>query len=109
MDQQNTPLSRQTPYSDEIDLFELWYILVKKKWLIFVVTLLFTIASIVVAYSIKPVYKATVHFLPVAEQDVQRLQAAAQELDPVGQDSATLFLGRNGGLRFVPGYSRVDY
>ena len=46
-------------YSDEIDLFELWRILVKRKWQVLVVTFLVVVLSTAYAFFTKPVYKAS--------------------------------------------------
>lgn len=56
-----------TPYSeDEIDLAELWYGLIKRKFLIVSVTLLVTLMAGIVAITAMPKYESTVLVVPVS-------------------------------------------
>jgi chain length determinant protein (polysaccharide antigen chain regulator) len=58
---------------DEIDLLDLWRILVKGKWIIAGVTLCCVLAGVGYALLATPVYKVETYFLPPTSQDVQEL------------------------------------
>ena len=48
------------PAEDEIDLLEYWRILAARKWLIVLITVLFTAAAVAVALLMTPIYRAEV-------------------------------------------------
>ena len=62
---------------DEIDLRDLFSLLFASKHLIFIVTLLFTIAASVYAFSIKPTYKVTT-LINNAQSEVSRLSCTVK-------------------------------
>jgi chain length determinant protein (polysaccharide antigen chain regulator) len=62
---------------DEIDLLDLWRILVKGKWIIAGVTLCCVLAGVGYALLATPVYKVETYFLPPTSQDVQELSDEA--------------------------------
>jgi chain length determinant protein (polysaccharide antigen chain regulator) len=84
MEHQSTPIPGQQLHSGEIDLFDLWDILVKKKWLIFAVTALFAATSLIIAYTINPVYQASVQIMPPLRQDAEvlNIEAIGSEYTP---------------------------
>lgn len=73
MDQQNTPLSRQQMPSDEIDLFELWGLLAKRKRFIAVIVMASVLISSVVAMVMPPVYQVSAYFLPPPIEEAEKL------------------------------------
>ena len=52
-------LTQPSPYDDEIDLREIFKILIESKKLIILTTLIFTIASIIYSLSLKPEFKSS--------------------------------------------------
>ena len=59
--------------ADEIDLLDLWQILIKQKWIIIVVTLVCTGAAIVSALLLPREYRAEVVLLPPTAEMVEKL------------------------------------
>ena len=59
------------PAEDEINLFDLWLVLVKRWRLIFSVSVLSVVIAIVVALSILSVYESKSIFLPPTEKQVE--------------------------------------
>ena len=58
---------------DTIDLFELWIILWKRKWLVIAVTVVAALGSIVYALVTPSVYKAEALLLPPKAKDIQSM------------------------------------
>jgi uncharacterized protein involved in exopolysaccharide biosynthesis len=54
---------------DEIDLLELWNILWKDKWIIILITAVFTVGSVVYALSLPDIYRADVLLSPANEDN----------------------------------------
>ena len=64
---------------DEIDLYELWLTL-KKRWKVVIGTfLIFTVAAVVIAFVMTPVYRATTTLMPVSATPVSGMAALASE------------------------------
>lgn len=67
---------------DEISLFDLWNGLVKRKYIILLLTAITTIGAFIFALSAPPVYKAEAVFLPPTASDIQELKIQnGQELN----------------------------
>ena len=58
---------------DTIDLYELWFTLWNKKWLVIAVTVIAALGSVVYALQQPPIYKAEALLLPPKAKDVQSL------------------------------------
>ncbi len=76
-------LKKQQEYvyfeEDEIDLYELWLTL-KKRWKVVIGTfLIFTVAAVVIAFIMTPVYRATTTLMPVSASPVSGMAALASE------------------------------
>jgi LPS O-antigen subunit length determinant protein (WzzB/FepE family) len=69
-------LTQPSPYDDEIDLREIFKILIESKKLIILTTLVFTIASIIYSLSIKPEFKSS----SILEIGYYEMPDATQEL-----------------------------
>lgn len=70
MSDENSPRNnRNVTYEDEIDLRELFLTLWNAKWLIAVITSLFTVASVVYALSSTEIYRAEALLAPAAQQE----------------------------------------
>lgn len=65
---------------DEVNLLDLWRVLVSFKWLILAVTLVTTAASAAIAWWMPPIYRAEVTLAPVSPEEGGRLSALAGEL-----------------------------
>jgi len=59
---------------DEISLIDIWRILVKRKWVIFLVTAMVTFGAVAYALLATPIYKAETIFLPPTKSDIQALK-----------------------------------
>jgi chain length determinant protein (polysaccharide antigen chain regulator) len=64
---------------DEIDLLDLWRILLKGKWIIAGVTLCCVLAGAGYVLLTTPVYKVETYFLPPTSQDIQELSVEVME------------------------------
>ena len=62
-------LTQPSPYDDEIDLREIFKILIESKKLIILTTLIFTIASIIYSLSLKPEFKSST-ILEIGSYDI---------------------------------------
>ena len=60
-------------FEDEIDLFELIHSLWKEKVLIVAITFIITLIGGGVAFSLPPIYEASVQMLPPSQSDVVEL------------------------------------
>jgi len=67
---------------NEISLFDIWRILVRYKWMILAVTAFCTLASLLFALLMTPLYRAEVLIAPVTERDSSSRLAA--QLDEFG-------------------------
>ena len=56
-----------------IDLYEIWSILWKKKWLVIAVTVAATLGSVVYALTLPSIYKAEAWLLPPKSKNIQPL------------------------------------
>lgn len=66
--------------SDEIDLVELWSVLLRGKWVIFASTLVFAIVSVVYALSLPNIYRSEVLLAPAEENSGGGLAGMAGKL-----------------------------
>ncbi len=92
------------PYSassedDEVNLLDLWRMLVSYKWLIFGITLITTVTAVVVAWWMPPVYRAEVTLAPVTPEEGGRLSALAGEFSGIASIA---------GINMTPGGSSAD-
>ena len=61
------------PLEDEVNIFDVWKVLVERKKIIYIVTALTTTIAVIYALISPPVYKAEVFFLPPLVADIQHL------------------------------------
>ncbi|MBF0139596.1 MAG: hypothetical protein HQL74_04860 [Magnetococcales bacterium] len=88
----DSPREGQDRTSDEIDLFELWQVLWRQKWLIMLFSILGAGIGVLVALSSPPMYRAEVIMEAVAE-------------DQKGSGGAAGLLAQYGGLASLAGTS----
>ncbi|MGX9367457.1 LPS O-antigen chain length determinant protein WzzB, partial [Desulfoplanes sp. PS50] len=74
---------------DEIDLLELWRILLKGKWIIAGVTLCCVLAGVGYALLTTPVYKIETYLLPPTSQDIEELNI--EEMEGSRYDPQTVY------------------
>lgn len=86
------PQQEQARTDDEIDLFELWHMLWRQKWLIIFCSILGAAASVLLALSSPPIYRAEVVMEGVAD-------------DQKGSGGAAGLLAQYGGLASLAGIS----
>jgi LPS O-antigen subunit length determinant protein (WzzB/FepE family) len=65
---------------DEIDIFDLWHLVLKRKWIVVGFTLLFSVASVFYALSLPNMYKSTVVLLPAESAQGGGLAGLAGQL-----------------------------
>ncbi len=63
----------RTELVDEISLFDLWQVIVKRKWIIILCVLVAMASSFVYIFFAVPTYQAKTHLLPPLKQDIQGL------------------------------------
>jgi len=80
------------PAEDEINLVDLWFVLVKRWRLIFSVSVLSVVIAVAYALSLPRTYQAEVHLLPPLEKDVQgeRGKKVKQGMTPFSQVQGNL-------------------
>jgi len=61
------------PAEDEIDLFELWGVLVKKRLLIISIAIISTLLATAYAFVVPPIYKTTISLLPPNLVNIQKM------------------------------------
>ncbi len=85
---------RECYEEDEIDLYELWLTIKKRKWIIILITFISVFSSVIYALFIaEPVYKSEAKILPLGESGdtLSKYQALAGMLGmPVGERSSKL-------------------
>ena len=81
------------PREDEINLAELWYVLVKRWKVILGVAAVATIGAVLYALSATPVYRAEAVFLPPAASDIQVLNI--EGVQKIGINSVYTMFERN--------------
>ena len=64
---------RRNSVGDEINLFDLWAILYRKRILILGVLVASLVISVAIAFLISPVYQTTIHFQPPLNNDIAAL------------------------------------
>ena len=69
----SSSFSYQQFEEDTIDLYEIWITLWKHKWLIFALTIVAALGSLVYSFSIPSIYTAETLLLPPKEKDFQTL------------------------------------
>lgn len=83
----STPPLYATPYlprDDEIDLIDLWRILVKRKAIVLITTLIGVLSTLAYVLLADPVYRTEVRLLPPLEQHIQGLVIGNAELSKQG-------------------------
>ena len=81
---------------DEIDLLELWTILVKHKMTIFTVTAVTVLLAISYALLVTPIYKIEASLLPATEEQLEHLRVdSVDSVDSVGSKNVFEIFNRN--------------
>jgi len=101
LEQQNVQMA---PYygqfeDNSTDLYELWIILWKRKWVVFALTVVIALGSLVYALQLQDVYKAEALLLPPKEKDIrsiniigiQNLGEENKVSDLAGHSASTVF------------------
>lgn len=70
---------------DEISFFDLWQILVRRKWLVLATTLLTVVAAVVATILIKPQWEATAAIRIGAVGQIGQVGQSAQIIEPVAR------------------------
>jgi chain length determinant protein (polysaccharide antigen chain regulator) len=87
---------RQQPYEDdEINLLDIWRVLVRKKYLLVGVTLAVTLAASAYAFFAQPFYKAEIFLLPPLAKDVHGLNFQALNINEHSSASVYNLFVRN--------------
>lgn len=84
------------PPEDEINLLDLWKVLVERKRLIFVITMLSTLIAIAVALLMTPIYRAEALLAPVSEEEGNKMGALASQFGGLAS-LAGINIGGGGG------------
>lgn len=87
----------QQRQGEEFDLTELWRVIWSGKWLIVVVTILFSVASIFYALSLPNIYKSEALLAP-AEQENNGLGGMASQLGSLASFAGVNLGGGGGGI-----------
>ncbi len=98
---QQNPLPPPYPYyaptqEDEINLFELWKILVAHKKIIFTITTISTLLAIVYAVLATPVYRAETLLAPVTQESGGRFSALTSQFGGLASLAGINFGGKSG-------------
>lgn len=75
-EQQPVPvmLVLQPPADDAINLIDLWQVLLRRRWIVFITLVVFLLMSVIYAMLATPVYRAEAYLLPPRISDVEQLQ-----------------------------------
>jgi uncharacterized protein involved in exopolysaccharide biosynthesis len=60
------PFPQQEPPDDEINLLDIWQVIVQNKKIIFAITFATTLIAAIAAFSMTPIYRAEVLLAPVS-------------------------------------------
>ncbi len=77
---------------DEINLLDLWKVLVAKKFFIFGLTAIITLLAIIIVLVMPRTYQTTAHFLPPKASDVEELNIPAINYSLSSEDAYNSFI-----------------
>jgi LPS O-antigen subunit length determinant protein (WzzB/FepE family) len=80
------------PQDDEINLADLWKVLVAKKFFIFGFTAIITLLAIVIVLIMPRTYQTTAHFLPPKASDLEELNIPAISYSLSSEDAYNSFI-----------------
>jgi Uncharacterized protein involved in exopolysaccharide biosynthesis len=88
-------------YDEEIDLFEVWNRIWRRRKLILAITLSGTIVSGIISFFITPVYKASAKIVPLASQSQSFIPIPSDMLGLMGLFGAEFGAGRGATIKAV--------
>ena len=86
------PPQQYLPPEDEINLLDLWKVLVAKKFFIFGLTAIITLLAIIIVLVMPRTYQTTAHFLPPKSSDVEELNIPAINYSLSSEDAYNSFI-----------------
>jgi uncharacterized protein involved in exopolysaccharide biosynthesis len=94
-------MERKNIYDEEIDLFELWDRIWRRRKLILAITLSVTVVSGIISFFITPVYKASAKIVPLASQKQSFIPIPSDMLGLMGLFGTEFGAGRGATIKAV--------